>query len=216
MIKFLLNMVSLIGLIFIISGCSFLYQDASESSKAEIIDVTQAEEPWEIIDFHAVNQFEEEVTNETLEGGWWITKTIFTRCPTVCMTMTPNMVELQQGLEKENVELTIVSFTVDPEFDTPERLEDYGEGYGASFDNWHFLSGYTPDEISNFSLESLKAPMQEVPEDNDIIHTTRFFLVNPEGVVVRMYSGEGNFDLEATVADIKEVQMESGELPSDL
>ncbi|WP_280769297.1 SCO family protein [Salipaludibacillus daqingensis] len=198
---------SFIFIVVIFSGCSFLYEDASESPKADaVIDVSQAEEPWEVIDFQAVNQFNEEVTMETFAGEWWITKTIFTRCPTVCMTMTPNMVELQKGLEDEEVDIQIVSFTVDPEFDTPERLEEYGESYGASFENWNFLTGYSPEEIGEFTLESLKAPIQEVPEQNDIIHPTRFFLVNPEGIIVRMYSGENSFDLEKTVDDIVDVQ----------
>jgi len=206
--KFLFLVGSLFAVVMI-SGCSFLYEDTSESGQGDaVIDVSQAEEPWEIIDFQAVNQFDEEVTNETLEGEWWITKTIFTRCPTVCMTMTPNMAALQQGLENEGVDINIISFTVDPDFDSPERLEDYGESYGANFENWDFLTGYTPDEIREFALESLKAHMQEVPEQNDIIHPTRFFLVNPEGIVIRMYSGESSFDLEKTVEDIKEVQKE--------
>lgn len=205
--KYLLFMGSFLVLIFVSSGCSFLYEDASESPQGDaVIDVSQAEEPWEIIDFQAVNQFNEEVTNETLEGEWWITKTIFTRCPTVCMVMTPNMVELQQGLEDEGVDINIVSFTVDPEFDSPERLLEYGESYGVNFDNWDLLTGYSPDDIKEFASESLKAHMQEVPEQNDIIHPTRFYLVNPEGVILRMYSGENSFDLEKTVEDIKNVQ----------
>ncbi|PYZ93946.1 electron transporter SenC [Salipaludibacillus keqinensis] len=188
------------------SGCSFLYDDASESAQGDaVIDVSQAEEPWEVIDFQGENQFGEEVSVESLAGEWWITKTIFTRCPTVCMTMTPNMVELQKGLEEEGVDLRIISVTVDPEFDTPERLEDYGESYGASFENWDFLTGYEFEDVREFALESLKAPIQEVPEQDDIMHPTRFYLVNPEGVVVRMYSGENSFDLETTVNDIREV-----------
>ncbi|SER94240.1 SCO family protein [Salipaludibacillus aurantiacus] len=195
---------SLLTLILLSAGCSFLYEDTSESTQGDaVIDVSQAEEPWEIVDFEAVNQYEEDVNNETLQGEWWVTKTIFTRCPTVCMTMTPNMVTLQEGLEDEGIDIRIVSFTVDPEFDTPERLEDYGESYGADFSNWDFLTGYTSEEIREFALESLKAQVQELPEQEDIMHPTRFYLVNPEGVIVRMYSGENNFDLEATVEDIK-------------
>lgn len=193
-------------LFFILTGCSFLYQDASESSQSDaVIDVSQAEEPWQTTDFEAANQFGETVSSDSLDGEWWITKTIFTRCPTVCMTMTPNMVELQESLEEEGVNLRIISFTVDPEFDTPERLEEYGDSYGADFTNWDFLTGYEFEDIQQFALESLKAQIQEVPEESDIMHPTRFFLVNPDGVVHRMYSGENSFDVEATVEDIIEV-----------
>ncbi|MCR6107367.1 SCO family protein [Salipaludibacillus agaradhaerens] len=196
----------LITVILLISGCSFLYEDTSESSQSEaVIDVSTAEEAWEITDFVAVNQDGEDVTNESLEGEWWLTKTIFTRCPTVCMVMTPNMAELQQALEEEEVDVRIVSFTVDPEFDTPERLKDYGEAYGANFETWDFLTGYTFEDINTLTLDSLKAPLQKIPEQNDIMHPTRFYLVNPDGQIVRMYSGESSFDLDVTVDDIKSV-----------
>ncbi|MGJ9382542.1 SCO family protein [Salipaludibacillus sp. CF4.18] len=192
--------------LFILSGCSFLYQDASESSQSDaVIDVSQTEEPWQTAEFEAVNQYGDTVSIESLEGEWWISKTIFTRCPTVCMTMTPNMVELQSALEEKGVDIRIVSFTVDPDFDTPERLEEYGESYGADFNNWDFLTGYEFEDIQQFALESFKSQIQQVPEESDIMHPTRFFLVNPDGIVHRMYSGEKSFDLKATVEDITEI-----------
>ncbi|UTR15393.1 SCO family protein [Salipaludibacillus sp. LMS25] len=198
--------VGLITVTLFISGCSFLYEDTSDSTQSDvIIDVTQAEDPWEITDFAAVNQDGEDVTNESLQGEWWLTKTIFTRCPTVCMVMTPNMVELQQALEKEEIDVRIVSFTVDPEFDTPERLNDYGEAYGANFGSWDFITGYTFEDISSLVLDSLKAQVQKLPEQEDIMHPTRFYLVNPDGQIVRMYSGESSFDLDVTVDDIKSI-----------
>jgi protein SCO1 len=195
------------GVFLLLSGCSFLYEDASESAQGEsIIDTTATEDPWVTGDFEAVNQHEEEVTSDMLEGEWWITKTIFTRCPTVCNVMSPNMAELQEEMEEEGVEdVRIVSFTVDPEFDTPERLESYGESYGADFDNWDFLTGYDEEEIQSYALDSFKAQIQEVPEQDDIMHPTRFYLVAPDGVVHRMYAGEDNFDAEATVADMQQV-----------
>ena len=188
------------------TACSFLYEDVSESEDQEVvIDVSESEEDWEMIDFEMENQHEEEVTNESLEGDWWLAKTIFTRCPTVCMTMTPNMVELQNELDEEDVEMNIVSFTVDPEFDSPDQLEDYGESYQADFDNWDFLTGYSEDFIRDLAQESFNAQIQEMPEQSDIMHPTRFYLIDPSGEVVRMYSGEESFDLEATVNDIREV-----------
>ncbi|SES20202.1 SCO family protein [Salisediminibacterium halotolerans] len=200
-LAFLLLLIAAVG-----TACSFLYEDVSESGEAEtVIDVSESEEDWEMIDFEAVNEEDEAITNEYYEGEWWVAKTIFTRCPTVCMTMTPNMVELQNELDSENVDIEIVSFTVDPEFDTPEQLKDYGESYQADFSNWNFLTGYSDEFIRELVLESFKAQIQEIPEQSDIMHPTRFYLVDPDGQIVRMYSGEDSFDLDATVNDIAEV-----------
>lgn len=193
----------LFGMLIMASGCSFLYEDVSESGQAEaVIDVTSAETAWEIEPFEAVNQASEEVTEETYEGEWWLAKTIFTRCPTVCMVMTPNMVSLQEEINDRGLDLQIVSFTVDPDFDDPEQLTEYGESYGADFSNWDFLTGYEPEMIKDLALESFKAQIMELPEQSDIMHPVRFYLISPEGQIVRMYSGESNFDLESSVDDI--------------
>ncbi|WP_096189424.1 SCO family protein [Evansella halocellulosilytica] len=195
------------GLLFIsmvfLSGCSFLYQEPQPPESNAIIDVTQSEEDFEVTEFSAVNQNGEEMTNEDLEGEWWLAKTIFTRCPTVCMTMTPNMVSLQEELIDRDLDVRIVSFTVDPEFDTPERLEDYGESYGANFENWDFVTGYSEEDLQDFVLASFKANIQAIPEQNDIMHPTRFYLMNRDGEIVRFYDGDSSFELDPIIDDIE-------------
>lgn len=205
-----IKLLFLFGSLLLISGCSFLYEDVSESGQAEtIIDVTTSETPWEMVSFEAVNQDGEDRSDSYYEGDWWIAKTIFTRCPTVCMVMTPNMVSLQQELEDQETDLQIVSFTVDPDFDDPDQLTEYGESYGADFSNWDFLTGYDDEMIRELVLESFKAQVMELPEQSDIMHPVRFYLMNPEGQIVRMYTGESNFDLDATVEDIQQLLNES-------
>ncbi|WP_246421670.1 SCO family protein [Texcoconibacillus texcoconensis] len=186
------------------TGCSFLYGDSLQDSEA-VTDVTEADDPWEVIPFEAKNQDGEKVTEEDLSGDYWVANMVFTTCPTVCQTMTPNMVQVQEAVAEEDIDARIVSFTVDPEFDSPEQLTEYGEAYGADFENWDFLTGYSPDEISTFAGESFGAVIQEVPEQNDILHSTRFYLVNPDGQVIRFYQGEESFDLDAVIQDLENV-----------
>lgn len=196
-----LILIGMLLLLLFAYGCSFLYQSPQPKSES-IIDLTTQEEIWEVTHLSGLDENGEEWSTEDLAGEWWIAKTIFTRCPTVCMTMTPNMVMLQDAILAENLDVNIVSFTVDPEFDTPERMKKYGEGYGASFENWQFLTGYTEEEIAQFAGDSFKAPIVKIPEDEDILHSTRFFLVNREGRVVRLYNGERDFDLDAYIEDL--------------
>ncbi|MCD8511013.1 MAG: SCO family protein [Bacillus sp. (in: Bacteria)] len=184
-----------------ISGCSFLYQSPQPKSES-IIDLTTQEEVWKVTQLSGLDENGNEWSTDDMAGEWWLAKTIFTRCPTVCMTMTPNMVLLQEAILEEGLDVKIVSFTVDPDFDTPERMKAYGEGYGASFENWQFITGYSEDEIAEFAGDSFKAPIVKVPEQEDIMHSTRFFLVNREGHVVRMYNGERDFDLAAYIEDL--------------
>ncbi|WP_035186431.1 SCO family protein [Alteribacter aurantiacus] len=197
-----------LALLTVLAGCSFLYSDPAAESEA-IVDLTEVEREeehhWRMPEFEAVNQDGETVTNEDLKGSKTLVKTIFTRCPTVCMTMTPNMVQVQQAMDEEGIEgVNIVSFTVDPDFDTPERLEDYAESYGAHFDNWQLLTGYDPEFLQDDLAPALFTRVE--PVENDIVHPTRFYLFDEEGDVIRFYRGEQGFDLEAITADLKYLQ----------
>jgi protein SCO1/2 len=81
------------------------------------------------------------VTPETLRGKVWAAAFMFTRCPTVCPRITRRMRDLQQAAAKDGVALELVSFSVDPENDTPQVLRAYAQQYGADLKSWRFLTG---------------------------------------------------------------------------
>ncbi|MFC5712534.1 SCO family protein [Thalassorhabdus alkalitolerans] len=185
------------GMIFLLSGCGWLY--ASPAAESEY-DISEAD--MQVEDFEYTNQHGESFGLSELEGDYWLASMIFTRCPSVCPLMTPNKLNLQGELEEEGVPVQIVSFTVDPEFDTPERLLNYGENYNVDFSNWNFLTGYSDEEIEEFAQSSFRSVVQKVPEEEDIVHATSFFLVDGEGQVIRKYDGLDN-DTSPIVEDLK-------------
>lgn len=187
-----------------LSGCGWLYQ-LGPAPKAEGTDLTEAE--MYVQPFSFVNQDNETVTNEDLEGGYWLASMVFTRCPSVCNLMTPNMLNMQGKAEEEGLDIQFVSFTVDPSFDDPEQLKIYGENYGVDFSNWHFLTGYSDEEIKRFAEESFRSIVQKAPEQNDIIHATSFFLVDPQGQVIRSYDGLEN-DTDPFIEEMKQLTRE--------
>lgn len=81
------------------------------------------------------------VSEGTLRGQVWAAAFFFTRCPTVCPRITRKMRELQQAAAKDSVKLQLVSFSVDPENDTPPVLQSYAKQYGADLASWRFLTG---------------------------------------------------------------------------
>src|SRR5690625_3161174 len=123
--------------------------------------------------------------------------------------MTSNMVNLQQELEEENIDnVELVSFSVEPDRDTPEVLREYAEEYGADLSNWTFLTGYDFETIKDFSINSFKnlvAPPEE--GDDQVTHGTAFFLVNPDGEVVNHYSGTKSDQMDQLVEDLKDIQL---------
>jgi len=116
-----------------------------------------------------------------LEGAFWVADFFFTSCRGPCPILSSNMAELQEAFEGQNVRL--VSITVDPETDTPERLAQYGEQYGADFDRWHFLTGAMED------IHAAANGFMVAAHENPDLHTTRFILVDREGQIRGFYHG---------------------------
>jgi protein SCO1/2 len=81
------------------------------------------------------------VNAETMRGQVWAAAFFFTRCPTVCPRITRRMRDLQQAAAKDGVKLQLVSFSVDPDNDTPEVLTAYAKQYNADLSTWRFLTG---------------------------------------------------------------------------
>lgn len=159
-------------------------------------------------EFEFTTQNNETLSNEDLEGTWWIADFIFTNCETVCIPMTNNMVKLQEKVNDENIDnVEFVSFSVDPDYDTPEVLQEYAEDYGADLSNWNFLTGYDFETIEDISMNGFKNMLAAPPEgDNQVVHGSYFFLVNPEGEIVSPYSGMESEQMDAIVADLKKMQ----------
>lgn len=167
---------------------------------------TTMNEPVE--DFEATTQDGDTLTRDDLKGQWWVADFIFTNCTTVCLPMTSNMKKLQDKLEEAGVEnYHLVSFSVDPERDTPEVLKQYAKDYDADLSNWTFLTGYEFDYIKDLAVNSFKNLVAAPAEgDDQIMHGSYFFLVNPDGEVIKNYSGIEADEMDQIVEDLKNLQ----------
>jgi protein SCO1/2 len=76
-----------------------------------------------------------------LAGHVWVADFIFTSCEGACPLLSERMAEVGRRARKLGPDFHLVSFSVDPERDTPERLRAYGARYGANPLAWSFLTG---------------------------------------------------------------------------
>src|SRR5213592_2048856 len=89
--------------------------------------------------FQFTNQNGQPFGSAQLAGKIWIADFIYTTCPGPCPMISSRMSELQKPLGKTDVHL--VSFSVDPEKDTPDVLHRYAEKLQAAPGRWDFLTG---------------------------------------------------------------------------
>lgn len=113
------------------------------------------------------------------------------------------MARLQQRLQSEVDAVHFVSFSIDPERDTPERLLAYRREHDVHANNWTFVTG-EPPRVDRLVVEGLKVGMgKRTPIDDggayDISHSTHWVLVDQKGVIRGYYGSEaGRLDqLEA-------------------
>lgn len=175
---------------------------ASLSSEGN--DVSKAN--WIVPDFTFTNQDGEPFGLADLKDKVWVADFIFTNCTTVCLPMSTNMAELQAKLEEAGVEAPLISFTVDPDRDQPDVLKAYGERYGANFNAWQFLTGYSFDEIKEFAEGTFKSPTLKPQEgDDQFTHGVLFYLVKGDQII-KTFNGVVDVPFDAIINDIQVLQ----------
>jgi len=141
-----------------------------------------------IHDFTFTNQYNESFGLQDLKGKVWIADFIFTNCDTVCPPMTAQLSMIQDELKSQGIDAEIVSFSVDPEVDTPERLKEYVERFTEDDSNWNLLTGYQQDEIEQFALEEFQTLVNKPSGTDQVLHGVNFYVINTDGVIVNEFS----------------------------
>ncbi len=103
---------------------------------------------------------------QRLRGKVWIASYFFATCPGFCLQMNQEIATLARELANQDV--TFVSFTVDPENHTPEKLKEYSDRMGADADRWVFLTGEL-DEIRELGQQWLKMPVSKDHNDKLVV-----------------------------------------------
>jgi len=153
----------------------------------------------EVPDFSLVDQSGEPIALSDLEGNPWVANFVFTTCKGPCPIMSQRMAELGTRLGKaENVRL--VSFTVDPENDTPEVLTRYAEDLQADPDQWSFVTG-PPEEVHDLIVKGFLQPLGEGKE-GEPVHSTRFVVVDADGDIRSFREGMDPEVLQKILVDL--------------
>jgi protein SCO1/2 len=133
-------------------------------------------------EFQLTDQNGESFDPEKLRGQVWVANFIFTRCPTICPLFTQKMQQIQHRGRGLGQYFHLVSFTVDPEHDTPEVLADYARKHRVSPRMWSFLTG-PRHELQRIIVDGMKIHMERGADPDDLMsigHGSHFVLVDTE------------------------------------
>ena len=167
----------------------------------EVVDTIYPKIP----DFKFLNQDSVMITSKSLKGKVWVADFFFTSCGTICPPMTSQMKRLSiltKDLEKH---LQFLSFTIDPEYDTPSEFKSYIKSHGITAKNWSFFTG---DETETYELAHdffhVGAERSESAADG-FEHNDTFVLVDKEGYVRGLYIGTSTTDVNRLEKDIRKL-----------
>lgn len=149
------------------------------------------------------------VTLEDLSGNVWVADFIFTRCRGPCPLMTHTMSRLAKNLPAE---IRLVSFTVDPDWDSPEVLRQYAQRHEAEPERWWFLTG-PRNAIEDLVRNGFRLAVRKTPEDsqNPILHDTHFVLVDKKGQIRGYYDSSDPKEIQKLHEDVRALESSSAE-----
>lgn len=148
-------------------------------------------EPKKVPPFSFTNQNGNTITNSDYSGKVYVVEFFFTTCPTICPKMNSNLVQIQNTF-REFDNFGVASFTINPEYDTPEVLKTYAEQYGITNPNWHLMTG---DEtlIYNLANEGFNLyTAQDTEAEGGFEHSGNFALIDKNGFIRSRKDSSGN------------------------
>lgn len=153
-------------------------------------------------EFRFTERTGQEFGSQELKNKVWIGSFVFTSCSTQCPLIVTELQKIQKALRfKDN--FRIVSFTLDPLTDTPERLSSYASQAKADPYKWLFLTAdnqRTQNLIQKgFILPSIEAEKAE----GDIVHSSKLVLVDGGGRVRGYYDSLESAQMRSLLKDAK-------------
>lgn len=160
-------------------------------------------------DFHRIpafslqNQLGQTITEKSVNDKVYVVDFFFTTCPGICPKMTTNMAIIQKAFLQDK-EVTLLSHSVTPEYDSISILKDYAEAKGVVDGKWHLLTGprkeiYDLGRNQYFVEEDLG--LEKDPDD--FIHTENFILIDQNRYIRGIYNGLNKASVNQLIADIQ-------------
>ena len=153
----------------------------------------------EVPDFGLTNQDGKRIHLAQYRGKTLALTFVYTRCPQPdqCTLMSTNFAAVDKELQKEpdvyaKTHLLTISF--DPDYDTPKVLRSYGASHTGrysdeTFQHWEFATG-TKDEVKGVAqFFGLRYFQDTESGDEQVIHSLRTAVVDPDGKLVKLYRG---------------------------
>lgn len=168
-----------------------------------------------LADISLKNQMGDTITWDKLKGKIIIADLFFTHCPTICPTMTKNMKRLAESInngqkvgDRTNKLVHFLSFSIDPERDSVERLKYWADRFQINPEQWWLLTG-NKKEIYDLAIKEMMIFAEDGKGvDTSFIHSDRFVLIDSSRHLRGFYNGLDSASLAQLSRDLVLLTME--------
>ena len=155
----------------------------------------------QVQDVQLIDQNTQTVDDSFFTTAPSIVNFIFTRCQDICPGLSQKMKYIQTQLPQAK----LVSISVDPEYDTPSVLKEYGTRYNAG-PSWFFLTG-TREQITKTNTVFQQAYQENKSQSDapNILHSQKFILIDDAGFIRGFYDDD-DADLKNLITDYRRIK----------
>ena len=154
--------------------------------------------------FSLIDQDGKPFGDKDLNNKIYVANFFFTSCPTICPKMQTLMKKIQDTDDfKKLNDFKLVSFTVDPDNDTPEKLKEFSNLIKADKNRWYFLTG-NRDSIYDLAYKGFMVnAMEDKKAEGGFLHSDIMLLIDKEKRVRGIYEGTSYKDVKRLIDEAK-------------
>ena len=154
--------------------------------------------------FSLTDQLGRECSHRDMAGKVRLVDAFFTACPTICPVISSQLARVHDQLMNQGVadQIQIVSHTVDPVHDTPERMREYAERLGADPEVWRFLTGTKTDIYPLLQQGYLLTAMTDSTAEGGFFHSDQVLIVDTQGRLRGTYDGTKTSEVDQMLEDV--------------
>ena len=192
------------GLILTLFSCAESKTDYDPFSRLPILgekDIVGTDTTYHTIpEFTFTNQYGEEITRSTFENAVYIVDYFFTSCPTICPKVKDQEFRVFEKY-KDRKDVYLLSVTVDPKYDTVERLAWYVDKLEIPKSNWHLVTG-DKDFIYEVADDFFHIAQEDPEAEGGFNHDGRLILIDKNNRIRSFCDGLDEKDVDRFMLDI--------------
>lgn len=158
--------------------------------------------------FRYINQYGDSITDKNVNGKVYVADFFFTSCPSICPVMQRNMLDVYKAY-KNSDDVKILSFSIDPKYDSVKVLKKYADKLGISGNMWWLLQG---NKDTTYQLAE-KSFLVAVNADNTVpggyVHQGYFVLIDKLKRIRGSYDGTNPKQVAQLIDDIKTLRADT-------